>query len=60
MDEKHDKVDEVANDLDELMTTVDELIEDPPEGVDPADITELKQGLEHASDLADEIEDQMK
>jgi hypothetical protein len=52
------KVDDLASVLDDLSVTLDEL-KDNPQGIDQAKLDEVKRALEHASDVVDDIEDQM-
>ena len=57
-DERTAALDEIASTLDELKTMVEELAEDPPSGVRRDGIEALKQVIEKARDIADDLEDQ--
>jgi hypothetical protein len=51
-----DKVDELTSGLDDLTTTVEELQIEPATDIDPGRLEAVRSALEHASDAADEIE----
>jgi hypothetical protein len=51
-----DKVDELTSGLDELKTTVEELQIETATGIDAGQLEAVRSALEHASDAADEIE----
>jgi len=55
-----EKLDDVASGLDDLQTTVEELQEDPPSGADRADLNRLKEKIEKARDVADDLEDESR
>jgi len=57
-DERTAALDDVTNALDELKTNVEELAENPPPGVRREGIEALKQAIERARDLADDLEDE--
>jgi hypothetical protein len=52
-----DKIDDVADGLDDIKTTVEEIEDDPPARVNPKTIRKLKDALENASGLVDDLED---
>ena len=52
----NDKIDELTDGLDELTTTVEELQIETGTNIDAARLEAVRSALEHASDAADEIE----
>jgi hypothetical protein len=62
MDEsnKVNRIDEIASDLDDLQRTADEIADEPPAGVDPDTVQDLKKALAEATAAADDLEDQAK
>jgi len=59
-DERSEKLDEITDGLDELKTLVEELAENPPPGVRRASLVALQRVIDHARDLADDLEDATK
>ena len=55
-----EKVDEVADVIDDIKTTVEEIEDDPPAGVNPKTVRKLKDALEDASGIADDLEDEQE
>jgi hypothetical protein len=58
MNSDPDKIDEVADGLDDLTTTVEEVEDNPPSDVDRRTIQKLKDTLEEATSIADDLEEQ--
>ena len=57
-DDKNDKLDELTSGLDELKTTVEELQIETVTDVDEGRLEAVRSALEHASEAADEIEEE--
>ena len=53
-----DKVEELSSGLEELKTTVEELQIETGTDIDPGRLEAVRSALEHASDAADEIEEE--
>jgi hypothetical protein len=53
-----DQLNEVAADIEDLKTTVEELQSDPCSDIDPDSLDRLKNALDNAIDVTDELEDQ--
>lgn len=58
MNSDPDKIDEVADGLDDLTTTLEEVEDNPPSDVDRRTIQKLKDTLEEATSIADDLEEQ--
>jgi hypothetical protein len=51
-------LDEVADGLDELKTVVEEIEENPPQGASAERLDDLKQKIDQARDVSDELQDE--
>ncbi len=51
-------LDEVADGLDELKTVVEEIEENPPQGASAERLDVLKQKIDQARDVSDELQDE--